>query len=95
MCSRNLPGELSRDHHGHVVGEPVDGDPFVRRMQVGGLLSNDSRPELVRVVNEMRKNKESLTDEESGRILSFAYPLSDPAELRQALSAVPAVDSEK
>jgi hypothetical protein len=70
--------------------------PFVRRMQVGGLIYNEApqaRAELVRVVNELRKDKESLTDEESGRILSFAYPLSDPAELRQALSAVPADES--
>jgi hypothetical protein len=63
---------------------------------VGGLIYNEApqaRAELVRVVNELRKDKESLTDEESGRILSFAYPLSDPAELRQALSAVPADES--
>jgi hypothetical protein len=70
--------------------------PLVRRMQLGGLIYNaapHARAELVKVVNDMRKNNETLSDDESGRILSFTYPLSQPAELMEALSAVPPTES--
>jgi hypothetical protein len=70
--------------------------PLVRRMQLGGLIYNaapHARAELVKVVNDMRKNNETLSDDENGRILSFTYPLSQPAELMEALSAVPPTES--
>ena len=70
--------------------------PWVRRMQLGGLIYNDApqaRVELVRVANDMRKNNESLDETDKGRILSFNYDLHDSAELAEALSAVPPADS--
>ena len=72
--------------------------PWVRSMQLGGLIDNEApqdRAELVKVVNDIRKNNESLGEDEKARILSFAYDLSPghSAELAEALSAVPPADS--
>ena len=72
--------------------------PWVRSMQLGGLIYNDApqaRAELVKVVNDMRKNNESVSEDNKRRILSFTYNLSptDTAGLGEALSAVPPVDA--
>jgi tetratricopeptide (TPR) repeat protein len=71
---------------------------WVRAMQLGGLIYNDApqaRIELVKVVNDMRKNSANLDEDDKGRILSFNYSLypSDSADLSAALSAVPPDDS--
>lgn len=72
--------------------------PWVRRMQLGGLIYNEddrARVELVKVVNEMRKNNESLSEGDKNRILSFNYEISpyDHQQLTEALSAVPPDES--
>ena len=72
--------------------------PWVRSMQLGGLIYNEvpeARTELVKVVNDMRKNSEELSADNKHRILSFLYDLSPSAtsELQEALSAVPPADS--
>ena len=72
--------------------------PWVRRMQLGGLIYNEApqaRIELVKVVNEMRKNNENLNEDDKGRILGFNYDLSpyETAKLAEALSAVSPDDS--
>jgi hypothetical protein len=68
--------------------------PWVRTMQLGGLIYNgdpQARAELVRVVNDMRKNDESMDDGDKGRILSYNYNISPyrSEELSMSLSAVP------
>ncbi len=68
--------------------------PLVREMQVGGLLHDEvrgARAELVKAVNDMRKNGEALDPEEKHRILGFCYnpAVTDQAELVESLSAVP------
>jgi tetratricopeptide (TPR) repeat protein len=68
--------------------------PLVRSMQLGGLTNNDrhgARAELVKAVNDMRKNGEEIDDSEKRRILAFCYnpALTDQAELSESLSAVP------
>lgn len=72
--------------------------PWVRTMQLGGLIYNEApqaRAELVKVANDMRKNNESLSEDEKARILSFNYDLSPyhAADLAEALAAVPPSDS--
>lgn len=72
--------------------------PWVRTMQLGGLISKENpraRVELVKVVNDMRKNNESLDEEDKHRILASTYRLSsyDTKKLTAALSAVSPDDS--
>jgi hypothetical protein len=72
--------------------------PWVRTMQLGGLIYKDdqqARVELVKIVNDMRKNNESLDEEDKYRILGFSYPLHsyDTKDLTAALSAVSPDDS--
>jgi len=72
--------------------------PWVRTMQLGGLIYNEeplARVELVKVVNDMRKNNESLNEDNKHRILGFNYSLSsyDTAQLAEALSALSPEDS--
>jgi tetratricopeptide (TPR) repeat protein len=68
--------------------------PLVREMQIGGLLHDEvrgARAELVKAVNDMRKDGETIDDEEKYRILGFCYGTSDSdqANLLESLSAVP------
>jgi tetratricopeptide (TPR) repeat protein len=68
--------------------------PLVRGMQIGGLLHDEvqgARAELVKAVNDMRKNGEAINDEEKYRILSFCYSTfdSDQTKLSESLAAVP------
>jgi tetratricopeptide (TPR) repeat protein len=81
---------------GHLGTAVVTGKarPLVREMQVGGLLHDEvrnARAELVKVVNDMRKNGEALDDGQKHRILGFCYnpTVTSQAELVESLSAVP------
>jgi len=70
---------------------------LVRSMQLGGLYHNDApgmRGELVKALNGMRANQEPLDRSLQGR-LSYLYSstVSTAAELREALTAVPAEDA--
>ena len=52
--------------------------PLAREMQVGGLLGDEhpgARAEMVKAVNDMRKNGEALDDEEKNRVRSFCYSI--------------------
>jgi tetratricopeptide (TPR) repeat protein len=74
--------------------------PLVREMQVGGLLHDEvrgARAELVKAVNDMRKNGEALNDGQKHRILGFCYDpgVTNSEELGESLSAVPADDAWK
>jgi hypothetical protein len=68
--------------------------PLVRAMQVGGLLHDNvpgARAELVKAVNDMRKNNEPLDEDRKERVVGFCYsPYSTSFdELKDALGAVP------
>jgi tetratricopeptide (TPR) repeat protein len=68
--------------------------PLVREMQVGGLLHYEvpgARAELLKAVNDMRKNNEPLDEDRKERVLVFCFsPYGTPvAELKSALAAVP------
>ena len=74
--------------------------PLVREMQVGGLLHDEvqgARAELVKAVNDMRKNGEDLDAGEKHRIKGFCYNpvVTNPKELAESLSAVPEDDAWK
>ncbi len=74
--------------------------PLAREMQVGGLLGDEhpgARAEMVKAVNDMRKNGEALDDEEKNRVRSFCYSIMSghQGELVESLSAVPEDDSWK
>jgi len=68
--------------------------PFVRRLQIGGLLSNEepgAPAELVKVANDMRKSGEALDEGYGTRISNFCFAVgvSDHNALRKILSAAP------
>ena len=68
--------------------------PFVRTLQLGGLIDLDekgARAELVKAANEMRKGGEPLDEEHRARILNFCFDpmLPDHGELAESLSAIP------
>jgi tetratricopeptide (TPR) repeat protein len=68
--------------------------PFVRKLQLGGLIYLDekgARAELVKAANDMRKSGESLDEEHKTRILSFCFDpiVTDHGDLVESLSAVP------
>jgi tetratricopeptide (TPR) repeat protein len=73
--------------------------PLVREMQIGGLLGDEvpgARAELVKAVDDMRKNGEALDDEERYRVRSFCYSTSfHHANLIESLTAVPKDDTWK
>jgi tetratricopeptide (TPR) repeat protein len=71
--------------------------PLVREMQIGGLRGNEApgaRKELVKAVNDMRKNGEPLDDEDRYRVRSFCFSTMgmDQDNLSESLSAVPEDD---
>ncbi len=73
---------------------------LVRQMQIGGLLGLDApqaRTELVKAVNDMRKNGEALDNEERYRVRSFCYSTLDMEQdnLISSLGAVPMDDDWK
>jgi tetratricopeptide (TPR) repeat protein len=68
--------------------------PFVRKMQLGGLIYLDekgARAELVKAANDMRKSGESIDELQRTRILSFCFDpiVTHREELTESLSAVP------
>jgi tetratricopeptide (TPR) repeat protein len=72
--------------------------PFVRQLQIGGLLGYDqtgSRAELVRVANAMRTGSEPMIPDDKRRIFAFCYDVvvTSHAELAESLSAVSTHDA--
>lgn len=67
--------------------------PFVRECQLAGMLSDDSpvvREELIRVVNDVRKEGGSIADDHRRRIHAYYDPaVASDDELREILAAVP------
>ena len=68
--------------------------PFVRTLQLNALNRNQSRgarAQLMKTLNEMRKNSEPLEDSSRAHILSYccAPPYTHPAELTEFLAAAP------
>lgn len=68
--------------------------PFVRRLQVGGLIYLDKkggRAEQIRAANDIRKSGEPLDEGYKSRILSFCFDpiVTDHGELAESLTAVP------
>ena len=68
--------------------------PFVRKLQLGGLLYLDqkgARTVLLKAVNDMRKSGEPLDDSLKRRILGFCFDpvVVDYGELAESLSAAP------
>ena len=68
--------------------------PFVRRLQIGGLMSSEepgAPAELVRVTNDMRKSGEALDESERARISNFCFAagMSNHKALGKVLSAAP------
>jgi tetratricopeptide (TPR) repeat protein len=72
--------------------------PFVRKLQVGGLIEVDkkgARTELVRAANDMRKSSEFIDEEYKSRVLVICFDplLTNHGELAESLSAVPPDDA--
>jgi tetratricopeptide (TPR) repeat protein len=68
--------------------------PFVRRLQLSGLINLDqpgARAELVKVANDMRNSGENLDEGSKKSILTFCFDpiLTNHEELTESLSAVP------
>lgn len=66
--------------------------PFVRKLQLGGLIyldQNGARAELVKAANDMRKSDEPLGEDQKRRILGFCFDpvVIDSGELAESLSA--------
>ncbi len=74
--------------------------PLVRGMQTGGLLHDrdpGARAELIKAVNDIRKNNEPLDEDMKERIVGFCYSPygTSAAELKEVLGAVPEDDGWK
>jgi tetratricopeptide (TPR) repeat protein len=70
--------------------------PWVRTMQIGGLRSRDeprTRAALVRAVDEMRRNMETLDDESKHFVVWSVFTNRGPEELAEALRDVPFDDA--
>jgi hypothetical protein len=70
---------------------------FVRGCQLESMIYKDSpgvRVELIRVINDMRKNGEHLGDSNRGRVHSYySTTIGEDRDLREVVSAVPADES--
>ena len=80
--------------HLHIAVRTGRARPFVRQLEVGGLLDLDepgARPELIRVANEMRKGGEELDPTARHNITNMccSSPFPSHKELIAALEAVP------
>ena len=66
---------------------------FVRGCQLEGMIYNDEpgvQAELIRVANQMRKDNDSISDDDKGRIhVNFNMVVGTNSELREVVSAVP------
>jgi tetratricopeptide (TPR) repeat protein len=74
--------------------------PFVRSLQLGGLIYLDkkgARAELVKAANDMRKAGEPLDEDDRRRILGFCFDpvVADLGEFSESLSAVPLDETAK
>lgn len=79
-------------HHFEVALKTNQQRPFVRLMQLGGLISSRNpraRRQLTRVANEMRMNSEPMDEEYKRRLLSNYASINTHDELTETLSAVP------
>lgn len=68
--------------------------PFVRQLQLGGMIyveDMQTRIELTRVANEMRKNGEQISESDKSRIIStnYAPAMVDDGELGRILATLP------
>jgi tetratricopeptide (TPR) repeat protein len=68
--------------------------PFVRTLQLGGLIDLDekgARTELMKAANDMRKSNEAIDDHYRKSILDTCFDpiITDHGELQECLSAVP------
>jgi tetratricopeptide (TPR) repeat protein len=68
--------------------------PFVRTLQLGGLIDLDekgAKAELVKAADDMRKGGEPLDEEHRARILTFCFDpiLTAHGQLAESLSAIP------
>jgi tetratricopeptide (TPR) repeat protein len=95
-----LQSNLSLDDakkHFAVALQTGEAKAFVRQCQLGAMIHNESpgvRAELIRVVNQMRKDGEQLPDGDRGRIHSYYSPgIGSEEDLRKVLSAVPPDES--
>jgi tetratricopeptide (TPR) repeat protein len=83
--------------HFRIAGEQNRERPFVRRLELGAMIyphDGETRLELIRVANDMRRNGEPLNDRERSRILTTYNPTVNSAEeIKEALSAVPPADA--
>jgi tetratricopeptide (TPR) repeat protein len=69
--------------------------PFLRRMQLGAMIYNRDPgipAALIRVVNQMRMEGESLDARQRSRVMSYFRP-GNAAEVREMLSAVPPAEA--
>ena len=83
--------------HFRIAGEQNKERPLVRQLELGVLIyphEGETRLELIRVANDMRRNGEPLDDRERNRILTTYNPTVNSAEeIKAALSAVPPADA--
>jgi tetratricopeptide (TPR) repeat protein len=83
--------------HFRIAGEQNRERPFVRRLELGVMIyphDGETRLELIRVANEIRRNGEPLDARERSRILTTYNPTVNSAEeIKAALSAVPPADA--
>lgn len=81
-------------HHLDVAVSTGRARPFVRRLQIGGLIDLErrgARAAQVKAANDMRKSGEPLDDGYKKRILTFCFDpmVANHMELAESLSAVP------
>jgi len=83
--------------HLRIAGEQNRERPFVRSLQLGAMIyprDGETRLELIRVVNDMRRNGEPLDSGDRRRILTSYNPTVNSAEeIKATLSAVPPADA--
>lgn len=84
--------------HFHTAIRTGRARPFVRQLQVGGLLYLDlsgARAEMIRVADEMRKGGEELDPGERHRISNWCFDpvITNHKELSEALGALPTDDA--
>ncbi|HXR39275.1 MAG TPA: hypothetical protein VN776_09285 [Terracidiphilus sp.] len=81
-------------HHLDLAVSTGKARPFVRRLQLGGLIYLDkkgARAELLKAANDMRKSGEPLDEDHRRRILGFCFDpvVTDFGEFSESLSAAP------
>lgn len=81
-------------HHLDLAVSTGKARPFVRGLQLGGLIYLDKkgrRAELVKAANDMRKSGEPLDEDHRRRILGFCFDpvVTDLGEFSESLSAAP------